>query len=113
MKFNVTVYNPVGEIASKATVEMTEAEAARVQREAHVNGVRCEVVKTPLTALTAAHLLDVVGRAHSVIVESEGADEHEELLGELDAITTLLRNEIGASHMGTGADVVILERGDA
>lgn len=58
--------------------------------------------------LTVADLRELVNRAHAVIKESEHADEHAALLGELDAVATLCRDEIGASHMGSGADVVIL-----
>lgn len=65
-----------------------------------------------MDSLTFGQLLDIIARAHSVIVESDGADEHAELTGELEAVSTLIRDEIGASHMGTGADVVLIERGD-
>jgi hypothetical protein len=66
-----------------------------------------------MNRISAGQLLDIVSRAQSVIEESDGADEHQELIGELREVTKLFRDEIGASHMGIGADVVILERGDA
>jgi hypothetical protein len=65
-----------------------------------------------MKSLTFGQLLDVIGRAHSVIVESDGADEHAELLAELATIRNFIRTEIDGSHMGTGADVVVLERSD-
>lgn len=64
------------------------------------------------SSLTAGELLDLLGRADSVIRESDGADEHAELLGELKDATDLLRQEIGASHMGTGADIVVIQAAD-
>jgi hypothetical protein len=69
-----------------------------------------------MNALTAGQLLDIVSRARSVIeVYAEDAmhlDEHALLLGELREIESLTRSEINASHMGVGADVVLLTRGD-
>jgi hypothetical protein len=62
--------------------------------------------------LTFRDLLDLLDRADSVIRESDGADEHQELLDELTAARTLIRGEIGASHMGSGADEIVLQRGD-
>lgn len=61
--------------------------------------------------VTAGELLDILQRATSVIEESEGADEHGELLSELRDVSELLTTEIGASHMGTFADDVLIERG--
>jgi len=66
-----------------------------------------------MNRMTAGQLLDIVSRAQSVIEESDGADEHQELIDELREVTQLFRDEIGASHMSTGADVVLVERGDA
>lgn len=58
--------------------------------------------------LTAGQLLDILDRAFSVIYESDPHREHNELQGELKDAADLLRKEIGGSHMGAGADVVIL-----
>lgn len=60
------------------------------------------------TTLTAGELLDLLDRAYSVIEESVDFDEHLELTNELEEVRTLLREQIDGSHMGTGADVVII-----
>ena len=62
--------------------------------------------------ITAGVLLDLLDRAHAVIAEDHEADEHRDLLGELATVTTVLRREIGGSHMGTGADVVLIGSDD-
>ena len=66
-----------------------------------------------MDSLTFGQLRDLLQRAHSVIHESEGADEHMELLVELHEAFTLIRDEVSGSHMGTGADVVVIERSDS
>lgn len=66
-----------------------------------------------MDSLTFGQLSDLLSRAYSVITEAEGADEHAELTRELLAAHELIRDEIGASHMGHGADVAVIERGDA
>lgn len=40
---------------------------------------------------TTTALLDILSRAHSVISESDGADEHAELVAELAGIVALLQ----------------------
>jgi hypothetical protein len=57
-------------------------------------------------------LHDVIDRAHSVILESEGANEHLTLLNDLQSVSELCQHSIGTSHMGCAADEVILAIGD-
>lgn len=62
--------------------------------------------------VTYGQLRDIVSRAQSVIQESDGADEHRELLADLQSVTTLIDLAIGSSHMGCGKDVPMLDLGE-
>ena len=59
-KMTVTVYNPVGEVASTAVMELTADEAARLVSKAHENGVRCEVMKFEAKEIYAFRITKVV-----------------------------------------------------
>jgi len=79
---------------------------------AAVNGARhlCDLVARQ--QLTAGKLLELLQRCHAVIEESVDVDEHLDLTDDLEAAIALIDGEIGGSHMGTGADVVLIERGE-
>lgn len=62
--------------------------------------------------LTVEELLDIVTRSESVIRESDGADEHGELLADLKGLRDFTACIIGSSGQGCAADAVILELGD-
>lgn len=55
--------------------------------------------------LTAGQLLDIIVRADTAIHERPS---NAAILADLRSVRDLLQQEIGGSHMGTGADVVIL-----
>lgn len=62
--------------------------------------------------LTVKEMLDIVTRSESVIRESDGADEHGELLADLKGLRDFTALIIGSSGQGCAADAVILELGD-
>jgi hypothetical protein len=73
---------------------------------------RCTVTEIAAdlkVSVTAGRLLDILERAHVVLREDDDhADENVEIIEELSAVQTLLRREIEGSHMGVGADVVLI-----
>lgn len=62
--------------------------------------------------LTFGQLRDLLDRASDCASEWGPRAEHHGLALDLRAAADLIRDEIGASHMGTGADEVVIERGD-
>ena len=57
---------------------------------------------------TLGELRDVLTRALSVIEESESADEHLELIGELRTLAELTEQAVDGSHMGCARDEVLV-----
>jgi hypothetical protein len=78
--------------------------------DAYVVKTRPPTPEPRLAQLTVAQLHDITTRALSVIEVDNEPDEHMELRGELRAIAHLCEHVIATSHMGTAADVAILER---
>lgn len=67
--------------------------------------------KAEIDSVTAGELRDLLDRASRILSETllaAGVDEHWGLVAELNAVETLLKNEIGGSHMGCGADTVLV-----
>lgn len=65
-----------------------------------------------MNQITVKQLYDLLSRADSVIRESDDADEHSELLRELDDTMAFIHAIVDTSHMGMAAHEVILQWGD-
>lgn len=62
-----------------------------------------------MRSLTAGQLLALLDRAHGALATVDG-QRFNALLADLSDAAELVRGEIGASHMGSGADEVLIER---
>lgn len=70
-KRTVTVYNPVGAVASTATVEMTDGEAIDHVALARLQGVRCEVTKFEAKTFYTVRVTRTIRVAHEIEVEAK------------------------------------------